>query len=120
MTASAPTGARAGRWVTAYRIVSVDGHVMTGTIRFTVRAATTGKSTAAPSPSPPTTGTTPAAPPAATGGEVLLGAPVAGTGAASSASEGFGTAASGLGWWVASALCLVSAAVLAKLGRKRS
>ena len=120
MTASAPTGARAGRWVTAYRIVSVDGHVMTGSIRFTVRSATAGKSTAVPSPSLPTTGTPPAVPPAATGREVLLGAPAAGTGTASSASEGFGTAPSGLGWWVASGVCLVSSAVLAKLGRKRS
>jgi hypothetical protein len=133
LTASVPTRASAGRWVTAYRVVSVDGHTVTGTIPFTVRttsttpstprstASSTATSTAAPSPSLPTTGATPAAaPPAGSGDEAPLGAPVSGPVTASSGSKGLGTAPSDLGWWVASAMFLVAAAAVAKPGQKRS
>jgi methionine-rich copper-binding protein CopC len=129
LTASVPTRASAGRWVTAYRVVSVDGHTVTGTIPFTVRTTSTTPSTprstatspAAPSPSLPTTGSTPAAaPPAGSGDEAPLGAPVSGPVTASSVSKGLGTAPSDLGWWVASAMFLVAAAAVAQLGQRGS
>lgn len=121
LTAPAPSGASAGRWVTAYRVVSVDGHAMSGTIPFTVRAASPARSTEVPSPPLPTTGTTTQPlPPAQTSVGALDGAPVAGEGSASFTSERFRTARSDLGWWLASAVCLVSSATLAKLGQKRS
>lgn len=39
MTAAVPSGLPAGQWVAAYRAVSVDGHSISGTVSFTVRAA---------------------------------------------------------------------------------
>jgi methionine-rich copper-binding protein CopC len=121
LTAPVPAGKTAGRWVVTYRIVSADGHVMSGILPFTVRAAsparsTTG-STTTPPPEPPAT-ETPTLPSARVGSD-LRGAPVTGQ-AAASASEDSGASAAGLGWWAASAACLVSSAVLALRGRRRS
>ena len=120
LTTTVPTGAP-GRWVTAYRVVSVDGHAMTGSVRFTVAAASTPAtvtSTPAPSPSDAATGPARTVPPAETGA-VLYVAPLAAPAPATSASAGFGSAG-GAGWWVASAMCLASAGALALRGRKAS
>jgi copper resistance protein C len=120
LTAALPASKSAGLWVVTYRIVSVDGHVMSGTVRFTVRAAaaatsTTG-STAVPQPDPSPTEPTGTVPPSGAGVD-LRAAPV--TGQAPFAAEDSGSA-TGLGWWVASVLCLASSAVLAARGRKRT
>lgn len=39
LTAAVPSGMPAGQWVATYRAVSVDGHPISGTVSFTVRAA---------------------------------------------------------------------------------
>jgi copper resistance protein C len=75
------TGAPSGVWTVAYRVVSADGHPVTGQFAFTVkakgaRATSTPTKTPLDVPSPaasPTAATTPASalPPADSGGHVL-------------------------------------------------
>jgi methionine-rich copper-binding protein CopC len=125
LTVSVPTAAAPGRWVAAYRVVSVDGHAITGTIPFTVRTATTATSTATsaagPASSLRTTRRAPdPLPSAQAAGEAPLAGQVVEPAALSSAAKGSGTAPSDLAWWVASAMFLVSAAVVARLGQKGS
>lgn len=53
LTAAVPKGLPAGRWVAAYRVVSVDGHPISGTVSFTVRATPRSMvSTPPPTPTP--------------------------------------------------------------------
>lgn len=120
MTAAVPAGRPgAGRWTVTYRIVSVDGHVMSGTLRFTVSgtsaAAATAGSTSAPAPDPPATETAQPTP-SSWSGVGHPGAPAAAPAASSPAPSG----SSGLGWWAASAGCLLSAVVLSLRGRRRT
>lgn len=51
VTARVDDGAPAGRWTAAYRVVSVDGHAVTGEIAFEVeQAAPSASASATPSP----------------------------------------------------------------------
>jgi methionine-rich copper-binding protein CopC len=118
MTAQVPAGRPgAGRWTATYRIVSVDGHVMSGTLRFTVDPASAATSTPGRTPAPDATPTETVPPVTTTWpGAGLAGAPAAAATATPPAPSG----SSGLGWWAASAVCLLSAAVLSLRGRRRT
>jgi methionine-rich copper-binding protein CopC len=118
MTAPVPAGRPgAGRWTVTYRIVSVDGHVMSGTLRFTVDPASAATSRPGPTPAPDATPTETAPPtPTTWSGAGLVGAPAAEPTASPPAPSG----SSGPGWWAAGAVCLLSAAVLSLRGRRRT
>ncbi len=68
VTAAPPAGTAAGRWSVAYRIVSVDGHPVSGRVAFSITPVAAPRPTrtpsAPPTPTPPATAST-IAPPSA-------------------------------------------------------
>lgn len=91
-----PATLPAGAYTLAYRIVSLDGHPVGGTVRFTVAGSATSASPSVVSSQPasdatPTSASTPPTSPAAAGATSVAGSPVA----ASSDDGG-----SGALWWV--------------------
>ncbi|GGM10438.1 copper resistance CopC family protein [Nakamurella endophytica] len=107
VVSSAVSGGPAGQWVAAYRVVSADGHPVTGEVRFTVTTGSTagpagsGGATAATDPIASASGTT--------------GSAGATTGPAGSAAPS-AAASSGLSAWLwiglAVAVVLLGAAVV--------
>lgn len=124
MTATVPTGLPAGRWVATYRVVSVDGHPISGTVVFTVRTAPRTM------PSLPTEGPTPGAvrmhpgAPAAKPGVTDQGSTVAQVDAIPAEAgppQAAGAGTGGLQVWVFGALALVAAlAGAVGLARRKS
>jgi hypothetical protein len=124
MTAVVPTGLPAGRWVATYRVVSVDGHPISGTVSFTVGAAP--RSTLSAPTGGPTPGAVrmhpgaPAGEPAVTDGASTV-AQVDAIPAAAGPPKAAGPDTRGLWGLVLGALALVSAlAGAVGLARSRS
>lgn len=125
MTAAVPSGLPAGQWVATYRAVSVDGHSISGTVSFTVRAA--ARSMPSTPTGRPTSGAdrmhpgAPAGKPAGTdeGSTAAAQVDAMASGAGPPGAAGSGTRA--LQGWFLGALALVSAlAGAVGLARRRS
>ncbi|WP_161627990.1 copper resistance CopC family protein [Microbispora catharanthi] len=113
------TGTPAGAYAIGYRIVSNDGHPVTGAVKFTVTGggAAPGAVTApTTTPAPGTANPVTANPGAPTTGGGTAGVGTAGVGTAGVGTAGVGTAGQGGGSWVWGLLA-VTAALLALCAR---
>lgn len=124
MTAAVPSGLPAGQWVATYRVVSVDGHPISGTVVFTLRAAPRAMlSTPTEGPTPGAVRLHPGAPAAKPGvtDEASTVAQVDAIPAEAGPPLAAGAGLRGLQAWVFGALALVAAlAGAVGLARRRS
>lgn len=125
MTAAVPSGLPAGQWVATYRAVSVDGHSISGTVSFIVRAAARSMpSTPTGRPTPGADRMHPGAPagkPAGTDEGSTAAAQVDAMAAGAGPPGAGGSGSRALQGWFLGALALVSAlAGAVGLARRRS